>query len=96
MLGQLSDFLGLVWSILILQNFHTICLDCPRRCSRRGKFWDCGLERSSSALGADCAWLGWPEGCFGALGAVVFWALGGALEWSAWGCGKSSGLCVVV
>ena len=28
---------------------------------------------------------------FGALGAVVFWALGGALE-----CERSSGLCIVV
>ena len=40
--------------------------------------------------------LGGQRVVLGALGAVVFWALGGALEWSAWGCGKSSGLCVVV
>ena len=32
----------------------------------------------------------------GALGAVVFWALSSALECSAWGCERSSGLCNVV
>ena len=32
----------------------------------------------------------------GALGAVVFWPLSSALECSAWGCERSSGLCIVV
>ena len=40
--------------------------------------------------------LGGQRVVFGALGAIMFWALGSALEWSAWGCEKFSGLCVVV
>ena len=32
----------------------------------------------------------------GALGAVGFWALGDALECSAWCCERSGGLCIVV